>query len=197
MLGTAVVRPNRSSAGQRPIAPAGNRSFRLGPARFSSKASSKTWLASRPLRCSWCPPAEIAVNVSASPLRLACDNLRDRAGGDGTSALDGPLNVDLDVALSVLAGAVCASLRRRPPAITTPRPTPCNDGSCPPAARSPTGPAKWRQRPIADRIEDNEGARSRRLPADSHADRSVGAPCRRSRQHRTTSSETWPTASLT
>ncbi len=138
MLGTAVVRPNRSSAGQRLIALAGDRSSRSDPPRFSSKTSSKTWLASRPLRCSWCPPAEIAVNVSASPLRLACDNLRDRAGGDGTSALDGPLNVDLDVALSVLAGAVCASLRRRPPAITTPRPTPCNDGSCPPAASSST-----------------------------------------------------------
>jgi hypothetical protein len=33
--------------------------------------------------------------------------------------------------------------------------------------------SEWRQRPLADRIEDNEGARSRRLPADSHADRSV------------------------
>ncbi len=42
MLGTAVVRPNRSSAGHRPIALAGDRSSRSDRPRFSSKTSTKT-----------------------------------------------------------------------------------------------------------------------------------------------------------
>jgi len=49
-----------------------------------------------------------------------------------------PLNVDLDVALSVLAGAVCAALRRRLPGYHTATPTPCNDTSWASAGRSST-----------------------------------------------------------
>src|SRR6266566_9964379 len=49
-----------------------------------------------------------------------------------------PLNVDLDVALSVLASAVCAAQRRRLPGYHTATPTPCNDTSWASAGRSST-----------------------------------------------------------
>ncbi len=49
-----------------------------------------------------------------------------------------PLNVDVDVALSLLAGAVCASLRRRLTATTTPPQTRSNAGSSPQAVSSST-----------------------------------------------------------
>ena len=45
-----------------------------------------------------------------------------------------PLNVDLDVVLSVLAHTLCAALRRRLPGYATATPTPCNADSSPPAA---------------------------------------------------------------
>ena len=59
----------------------------------------------------------------------------------GLDALAGavPLNVDLDVVLTVLAHTVCAALRRRLPATPPPPPTPCNADSCPPADTSTTG----------------------------------------------------------
>ncbi|MDT2008600.1 hypothetical protein FXW78_38260 [Rhodococcus opacus] len=47
-----------------------------------------------------------------------------------------PLNIDLDVVLTVLAHTLCAALRRRIPATKPPPPTPCNAGSCPPAGTS-------------------------------------------------------------
>jgi hypothetical protein len=49
-----------------------------------------------------------------------------------------PLNVDLDVTLSVLAHTICAALRRRLPGYHTATPTPRNAGSCPPAEPSTT-----------------------------------------------------------
>ena len=56
----------------------------------------------------------------------------------GLDALAGavPLNIDLDVVLSVLAHTVCAAGY---PATPPPPRTPCNAGSCPPAAPSSTG----------------------------------------------------------
>ena len=43
------------------------------------------------------------------------------------------LNVDLDVVLSVLAGAICTALRRRLPGHHTAPPKPCNNASTPAA----------------------------------------------------------------
>ena len=52
-----------------------------------------------------------------------------------------PLNVDLDVVLSVLAHTLCAALRRRLPATARPPPTPSSgDSSTPAASSSTTGP---------------------------------------------------------
>ena len=58
----------------------------------------------------------------------------------GLDALAGavPLNVDLDVVLSVLAHTVCAAASPADPATTPPPPTPCNAASSAPAARSST-----------------------------------------------------------
>ena len=53
-----------------------------------------------------------------------------------------PLNVDLDVALSVLANTVCARLRRRLPGYGTAPPTPSSGGSSIPAASSNTTKAR-------------------------------------------------------
>jgi len=49
-----------------------------------------------------------------------------------------PLNVDLDVTLTVLAHTLCAALRRRLPGYATVTPTPCNAASSAPPARSST-----------------------------------------------------------
>jgi hypothetical protein len=58
----------------------------------------------------------------------------------GLDALAGavPLNVDLDVVLSVLAHTVCAALRRRLPGYPPPPPTSCNAASSTPAGPSST-----------------------------------------------------------
>jgi hypothetical protein len=55
-----------------------------------------------------------------------------------------PLNVDLDVVLSVLAHTLCAALRRRLPGYTPPPPTPSSAGSSTPAAsKSALVTAPW------------------------------------------------------
>ena len=48
-----------------------------------------------------------------------------------------PLNIVLDVVLTVLVHTVCAAMRRRLPGYATTTPTSCNDGSCNPAANPP------------------------------------------------------------
>lgn len=82
MLGTAVVRANRSSAGHRPIALAGDRSSRSDPPRFSSKTSSKAgFVQPTSAGATWCPPSKVAAKTGESP-SVRLDNLRDRADGD-------------------------------------------------------------------------------------------------------------------